>query len=155
NIQFQFEKIDLLELAQDTAEKLEPHALQKQIKLTVTGQKAEISGVRQILQEIVFNLCDNAIKYNHNNGTVNVTVSTSGKDVILAVKDSGFGIPEEHQSRIFERFYRVDKSHSRDTGGTGLGLSIVKHGVEFHNAKIKLSSEPGKGTTVKIIFNKQ
>ncbi|NLM74819.1 MAG: PAS domain S-box protein [Clostridiaceae bacterium] len=152
NINFEFEKVDLFEVVKETAEKLTLQALQKGIDFSVKGQKAVISGVRQILQEIVFNLCDNAIKYNYEKGIVEVIVRKSDENVILTVKDNGPGIPKEHQSRIFERFYRVDKSHSRDTGGTGLGLSIVKHGVEFHKGKINLSSEPGKGTTVEVVF---
>ncbi|MDD4769708.1 MAG: ATP-binding protein, partial [Eubacteriales bacterium] len=128
---------------------------QKQIKLSVSGEKAIVAGVWPILEEMVFNLCDNAIKYNREKGTVDVNVSTVSENVILTVADDGFGIPREHQDRVFERFYRIDKSHSRDTGGTGLGLAIVKHSVEFHNARLQLSSEPGKGTTVKVFFKRQ
>jgi two-component system phosphate regulon sensor histidine kinase PhoR len=152
NIQLPFEQIDLLELAQDVAGRLAPHALKKQIRVSVSGEKAVISGVRQILGEMVYNLCDNAIKYNYEKGMVDVNVSASSGNVTLTVADNGFGIPREHQSRVFERFYRIDKSHSRDTGGTGLGLSIVKHSAEYHNARIQLSSEPGKGTVISVIF---
>ena len=98
------------------------------------------------------NLCSNAVKYNVEGGKVDVTVAKKGSQVILTVADTGIGIPPEHQSRVFERFYRVDKSHSKATGGTGLGLSIVKHAVQYHNAKINLQSTPGKGTTITVIF---
>ncbi|MDD3074271.1 MAG: ATP-binding protein [Eubacteriales bacterium] len=155
NVQLSFEDIDLLELAQEAAGRLTALALQKQIKLSVSGEKAIVAGVWPILEEMVFNLCDNAIKYNREKGTVDVNVSTASENVILTVADDGFGIPREHQDRVFERFYRIDKSHSRDTGGTGLGLAIVKHSVEFHNARLQLSSEPGKGTTVKVFFKRQ
>lgn len=104
---------------------------------------------------MIYNLCDNAIKYNNEKGWVEVEIGASAEYVTLTVADNGFGIPKEEQSRVFERFYRIDKSHSRDTGGTGLGLSIVKHGAEFHNARIRLSSAPGKGTTVTIIFKRE
>jgi two-component system phosphate regulon sensor histidine kinase PhoR len=104
---------------------------------------------------MIYNLCDNAIKYNYENGKVDVNVKTFSDQVVLTVADNGFGIPREHQSRVFERFYRIDKSHSRETGGTGLGLSIVKHSAEFHNAKIRLMSKPGKGTTITVIFSRE
>ena len=155
NVQLSFEDIDLLELAQEAVGRLTALALQKQIKLSVSGEKAIVAGVRPILEEMVFNLCDNAIKYNREKGTVAVNVSTVSENVIFTIADDGFGIPREHQDRVFERFYRIDKSHSRDTGGTGLGLAIVKHSVEFHNARLQLSSEPGKGTTVKVFFKRQ
>ena len=155
NVPLPFEEIDLLALAQDAAERLAPLAEQKQITLSVSGEKAIISGVRPILEEMVYNLCDNAIKYNKEQGTVDVKVGASAEQVRLTVADDGLGIPLEHQSRIFERFYRVDKSHSRDTGGTGLGLSIVKHSAEFHNARLELSSTPGKGTTVAVVFERK
>lgn len=155
NVQFPVEKVDLLALAREAAERLAPLALEKKIGISVSGEKAIVSGVRPILEEMVYNLCDNAIKYNNEKGSVEVKVCSSVEEVILTVTDNGFGIPREHQNRVFERFYRIDKSHSRDTGGTGLGLSIVKHGAEFHNARIQLSSEPGKGTTVAVIFKRQ
>jgi two-component system phosphate regulon sensor histidine kinase PhoR len=153
NIQLPFEDVDLLKLAREVADRLSPLALQKQIKMTVKGEKAVVRGVRPILEETIYNLCDNAIKYNYENGKVDVTVKPSRGKVVLIVADNGFGIPEAHQERIFERFYRIDKSHSKDTGGTGLGLSIVKHSAEFHDAKIELQSSPGKGTTISVIFN--
>ena len=109
-------------------------------------------GVRRYIYEIIYNLCDNAIRYNVENGKVVITVGKDGERVYVSVADTGIGIAHEHQSRIFERFYRVDKSHSRETGGTGLGLSIVKHAVQYHGGKMLIDSEVGKGTTIKIIF---
>ena len=109
-------------------------------------------GIPSILNEIVYNLCDNAVKYNVEKGTVYVKLEKKDKRVCLTVEDTGIGIPREEQERIFERFYRVDKSHSEDIGGTGLGLSIVKHGVAYHNAELKLESEVGKGTKITILF---
>ncbi|MFU0832528.1 MAG: histidine kinase [Oscillospiraceae bacterium] len=154
NIQLPFEEIDLLELAKETVSRLSPRAQQKQIKLSVSGKKAVISGVKQILSEMIYNLCDNAIKYNYEKGKVDVSVIPFPHQVVLTVADNGFGIPKEYQSRVFERFYRIDKSHSRETGGTGLGLSIVKHSAEFHHASVQLLSEPGKGTTITVIFRR-
>lgn len=155
NVQLPVEKIDLLALAQEVAVRLAPLVDEKQIRFSVRGEKAVVSGVRSILEEMIYNLCDNAIKYNNEKGWVEVEIGASAEYVTLTVADNGFGIPKEEQSRVFERFYRIDKSHSRDTGGTGLGLSIVKHGAEFHNARIRLSSAPGKGTTVTIIFKRE
>lgn len=152
NVKMPFEEIDLLELAKETAGRLSSLAEQKSIRLTVSGESGYISGVRQILEEMIYNLCDNAIKYNYENGKVDITVKKASDNVILTVADNGFGIPREHHSRVFERFYRIDKSHSRETGGTGLGLSIVKHSAEYHNAKIKLYSKPGEGTTITVTF---
>ena len=102
---------------------------------------------------MIYNLCDNAIIYNKKGGKADITLENTEKGIVLTVSDNGIGIPPEHQSRVFERFYRVDKSHSKETGGTGLGLSIVRHGAMLHNAQIKLKSEAGKGTEIKIIFN--
>ena len=111
-----------------------------------------ILGIPSILNEIVYNLCDNAVKYNVEKGKVTVSLKKKEKRTVLTVEDTGIGIPREEQERIFERFYRVDKSHSKDIGGTGLGLSIVKHGAAYHNAEITLESEVGKGTKISIIF---
>ena len=154
DVRLPVEEVDLLALAQEVAGRLGPPAREKQIRISVGGEKVMVSGVRQILEEMVYNLCDNAVKYNKEKGKVNVTVSTSNRNAILTVADNGLGIPREHQNRVFERFYRIDQSHSRGTGGTGLGLSIVKHGAELHHARLELSSEPGKGTTVTVIFKR-
>ena len=113
-----------------------------------------MSGIPQLLSAIVYNLTDNAIKYNHSGGKVFVSVTNVPDGVLLSVKDTGIGIPKDQQERVFERFYRVDKSHSKEVGGTGLGLSIVKHSAKLHGAKITLESEPGKGTEIAVLFPK-
>jgi len=142
------EQVDMLQLAEDVKEILTPSAAEKNIKISVTGNGFAVKGVRRMLQEILYNLCDNAIKYNIPGGTVTVHVDGNR----LVVSDTGIGIPAEHRERIFERFYRVDKSHSKASGGTGLGLSIVKHAAAYHNAEITLESTPGKGTAITIQF---
>lgn len=146
------EDVELLALAHSVCQRLKPVASQRGVTVSVSGTDAVVRGSRQILEEIVENLCDNAIKYNRENGKVDVSVQRTARGVELAVKDTGSGIPEEHRERVFERFYRVDKSHSRESGGTGLGLSIVKHGAAYHNAKVELESEMDKGTTVRVVF---
>ncbi|MBR5596707.1 MAG: two-component sensor histidine kinase [Lachnospiraceae bacterium] len=142
------EKVDLLAIAVDVKELLENSAAQKGITIDVSGKGFTVQGVQRMLQEAVYNLCDNAIKYNVQGGKVNIHV----EDKCLTVEDTGIGIPMEHQSRVFERFYRVDKSHSKESGGTGLGLSIVKHTVAYHQATISMESELGKGTKIYIGF---
>ena len=142
------EDVDLLALAQEVKTILEPCAAEKDVRIEVSGQGFPLIGVRRMLQEVIYNLCDNAVKYNVPGGRVQIRVE--GRQ--LTVSDTGIGIPQEHQDRIFERFYRVDKSHSKASGGTGLGLSIVKHAVAYHNASISLESAPGKGTTITIQF---
>lgn len=146
------EDVNLYELCDEVVKSLEPTASMRGIKLELVGGVCVINGVRRLLYEIVYNLCDNAIKYNVDNGRVTVTAKPDSDGVLLSVSDTGIGIPPEHQSRIFERFYRVDKSHSKQSGGTGLGLSIVKHAVKYHNAKLELVSAPGKGTTITVHF---
>ncbi|MBQ5322068.1 MAG: ATP-binding protein, partial [Oscillospiraceae bacterium] len=123
-----------------------------EVELSLSGEKTEIEGIPELLEAIVFNLCDNAIKYNRKGGKVSVSVTKTAKEAVLSVKDTGIGIPPEHRERIFERFYRVDKSHSKEVGGTGLGLSIVKHAAKVHNAKIELESGIQKGTEIKVVF---
>ena len=142
------ETVDILPLAEEVKALLQPSAQERNVTVTVSGVGFSVVGVRRLLQEVVYNLCDNAIKYNVPGGCVEIQVENNR----LTVRDTGIGIPPEHQDRIFERFYRVDKSHSKATGGTGLGLSIVKHAVAYHNAKIALDSTPGKGTTITIQF---
>lgn len=142
------EDVELLELVSNEAASLQSLADARHITLEVRGEPVHILGVRQLLHEIVYNLCENAIKYNVDGGSVTVTVG----ETFLRVKDTGIGIENAHQDRIFERFYRVDKSHSRQIGGTGLGLSIVKHAVEVMNGQIKLDSQPGVGTQITVIF---
>ena len=147
------EDIDLYDVAADVLESLEPQAKKRNITLTLTGSHAEIRGVLPVVQEMLYNLADNAIKYNRDGGTVTLSVKEENGKASVSVADSGIGIAREEQERVFERFYRVDKSHSKKIGGTGLGLSIVKHGAQMHGAKVLLESEPGKGTTVTVVFS--
>ena len=148
------EKVDMFEIVKATVQSLEPEAESADVSINMTGEQAVITGVPQLLGGIVYNLCDNAIKYNHKGGRVSISLKSSPNEVILTVSDNGIGIPAEDQNRIFERFYRVDKSHSKEIGGTGLGLSIVKHSAKIHNAKISLESTVGKGTTITVRFPK-
>ena len=120
--------------------------------MALTGEHAEIEGVEQLLKEMIYNLLDNAIKYNVPGGSVTASVRKSAGRTILSVSDTGIGIPYAHQPRVFERFYRVDKSHSKEVGGTGLGLSIVRHAAQYHGARLELKSQPGKGTTITVTF---
>ena len=147
-----FENVDLYEVATEVVAGLTNTAAIKDIKITVTGENINIKGIRRLLTEIIFNLCDNSIKYNKEGGIVEVSVNRQESNAVVSVKDSGIGISLEHQTRIFERFYRVDKSRSKELGGTGLGLSIVKHAVQYLNGKIDLQSSPGEGTTIQISF---
>ena len=148
------EPVDLLAVSQEAAENLHDAAAARDVTVSVTGQPSVIPGVRRLLYEVVYNLCDNAIKYNRDGGRVDVTVAADADGSSITVADTGIGIAPEHQSRIFERFYRVDKSHSKASGGTGLGLSIVKHAVQYHHGRIELESTPGTGTTIRVIFPK-
>lgn len=148
------ESVDMLVLAEDAAARLSSKAKDKNISVTVNGDHGNITGVRQILDEMIYNLCDNAIKYNKKNGKVEVIVKDYISNVSVTVKDNGIGIPAEDLDRVFERFYCVNKSHSKESGGTGLGLSIVKHGAIFHKAKINIDSTLGIGTSIEIVFKK-
>lgn len=152
NGEMPFENVDLYEVVQDICQNLTLPSKKKKVTILTEGKSAEIYGVRHILYEMLYNLVDNAIKYNKEGGYVKVLLAKEKDKVCFSVEDNGIGIPKEEQERIFERFYRVDKSHSRMTGGTGLGLSIVKHGALLHHAKIILNSEPGKGTKIQIWF---
>ena len=145
-----FEVCDLTEIAREVTESLADAADQRKISLTFSGEPFGLCSVKRLLAEICYNLCDNAIKYNREGGQVMVSVSRVGEEAVLAVKDTGIGIPPEHQERVFERFYRVDKSHSKESGGTGLGLSIVKHAVQDLGGRIELDSTPGEGTEIKV-----
>ena len=147
------EPVDLYDLSAKVLEDLRPVAEKEGISLDLSGCHAVVPGVRQLLSEMIYNLCDNAIKYNRPGGSVYVDISKKQNEVCLAVTDTGIGIPPEHQKRVFERFYRVDKSHSKEIGGTGLGLSIVKHGAQYHGARIELESESGTGTQIRLIFS--
>ncbi len=148
----QWEKLDLLALCRENILHLEDAARRRQVTLEVRGDTLTVRGVRQVLDEIVFNLCDNAIKYNKPGGTVTVTVGWRDDKAMIEVRDTGIGIPKEEQSRVFERFYRVDKSHSKELGGTGLGLSIVKHGAAFLGANLELDSREDEGTVIRVLF---
>ena len=147
------ESVNLLSVAQDVARRLDSAAQKAGVTLKVMGLSVEVRGIPSVLDEMVYNLCDNAIKYNHPGGTVNVTVAPADDgSAEVTVEDTGIGIPVEDQSRVFERFYRVDKSHSKEIGGTGLGLSIVKHGASLHGAPIHMDSQVGRGTSVQLLF---
>ena len=148
------EEVDLYDIVRSTIESLSPEAEAAGVTVSFSGQHVAVNGISQLLSGIVYNLCDNAIKYNRQGGSVSVSLSSDEKDAVLTVSDTGIGIPAEHQQRIFERFYRVDKSHSKEVGGTGLGLSIVKHAAKIHDAKIKLSSVPDQGTEITVILPK-
>lgn len=148
-----FEQVDIGELGEDVINNLQNRAVKKKINLEYTGGPAQMQGVRHVLYEMFYNITDNAIRYTPDGGDVKVFVGKLNGKPYFRVEDNGIGIPESEQQRIFERFYRVDKSHSRETGGTGLGLSIVKHGAVLHHAKILLDSEPGKGTKMEILFD--
>ncbi|MDO5398630.1 MAG: ATP-binding protein [bacterium] len=154
SIPLENERVDLYDLSGEIIERLKSEAAKKNVTLNLIGSNAEIVGIRKILDEMIYNLCDNAVKYNKENGTVDVIINSTDKKVNVIVRDTGIGIRPEHQSRVFERFYRVDKSHSKKVGGTGLGLAIVKHGALCHNADINLESAEGKGTSITISFDK-
>ena len=149
------QEIDLLNLARTVEDRLQSTAKQHQVELELTGDHAAIQGLPSVVEEMVYNLCDNAIKYNRPGGKASVQVEDGADAVTVTVSDTGIGIPPEDRERVFERFYRVDKSHSKAIGGTGLGLSIVKHGAALHNAQVELDSAPGKGTTVRLRFPKE
>ncbi len=149
-----WDMVDLYAVAEETINSLADEAESNGIKFELYGETVLINGIRQLLQEIIYNLCDNAIKYNCRGGSVSVGVKNENEFAVLTITDTGIGIPAEHQERIFERFYRVDKSHSKEIGGTGLGLSIVKHAAKLHNAEIELHSIVNKGTEITIKFPK-
>ncbi len=154
NLSAQIQQVDLYEIAKEIHIRLQHQANKKQIDLRLQGSSCEVKGVPHILDEMIYNLCDNAIKYNREKGSVTLTVLPREEDIMVAVADTGIGIPYEEQERVFERFYRIDKSHSKEIGGTGLGLSIVKHGAAFHEASIQLESVPGEGTCITLLFPK-
>ena len=149
---YEKENVNITELSRDVARRLKMSADKKNVKIGISGEDIIVYGVRKILDEMIFNLCDNAVKYNKEGGTVEIRVKKEDGKTVLSVRDTGIGIAPSQQSRVFERFYRVDKSRSKAEGGTGLGLSIVKHGAMYHGAEIKLTSTPGEGTEVTVIF---
>ena len=150
-----WEDTDLYDLAADVLESLRPAAEARRVALQLEGEHAVVRGVTPILREMLYNLCDNAVKYNREGGDAAVILSQTEREIRVTVADTGIGIPFAHQSRVFERFYRVDQSRSRQIGGTGLGLPIVKHGAQIHNARLELLSAPGRGTTISIVFQKE
>ncbi len=149
------ESVNLYEVAQEVRSMLEEAAKKKQIVLRLDGTGVMVTGVYRLLMEVLYNLCDNAIKYNRNGGTVSIETGEEGPWAKITVRDTGIGIPPEDQCHVFERFYRVDKSRSKSSGGTGLGLSIVKHAVQYHNGEIKLKSRPGEGTEITVLLQKR
>ncbi len=149
----EYQDVDLLQLAEECEDMLNMNARRLNVTMEVRGSSAVVSGDRQLLEELLYNLCDNAIRYNNQGGKVTITTGTEDGSPFLSVKDTGIGIPGEHQERVFERFYRVDKSRSKATGGTGLGLAIVKHIVAQHGAKIFLDSQISKGTEIRVVFS--
>lgn len=152
-VEVPFYKIDLYQIAESCVNMIRINAKKHGVSLSLEGSHCEIIANKEMIEEVIFNLCDNAIRYNNKGGSVRVRIEKKGNQAILSVKDTGIGIPKEHQERIFERFYRVDRGRSKSTGGTGLGLAIVKHVISKHHAEISLESEKGKGTEIKIIFN--
>lgn len=152
---YEWEQLDAYAVVKDVCGRLKDIAAKKNVHLYIDGDKTMLCTVRPILDEIIYNLCDNGIKYNRDDGTVSIHLREMGENVEIRVKDNGIGIPGEDQNRVFERFYRVDKSHSKEIGGTGLGLSIVKHGVTFLGGTLKMISEIGKGTEITMIFPKE
>ncbi|MCR5355831.1 MAG: two-component sensor histidine kinase [Lachnospiraceae bacterium] len=148
----EWEKVDLYEVAGDVKQELSVQSIEKKVNITVEGSRETIKGIGHLLHEMIYNLCDNAIKYNHEGGNVTVTIGKDDGRPWISVTDDGIGIPLNEQDRVFERFYRVDKSHSQKIGGTGLGLSIVKHGAALHGADVSLKSAPGDGTSITITF---
>ena len=152
NTEMNWENVDALSVAKEALEMVGPIAESRNISLTIKGEPAPLNSVHKLLYDIIYNLCDNAVKYNKEGGFVKVDVKTAGDKVQVAVSDNGVGIAPADQSRVFERFYRVDKSHSRESGGTGLGLSIVKHAVAYLKGSISLESTLGKGTTITVSF---
>ena len=150
--QFERAPVDLFGLSEQAMASLRPVADRQSVSLSLQGEHAEIDGVEQLLKEMIYNLLDNAIKYNVPGGSVTLSIRKTGPRTVLSVSDTGIGIPFADQPRVFERFYRVDKSHSKEVGGTGLGLSIVRHAAQYHNARLDLKSQPGKGTTITVTF---
>ena len=155
SVELEKENVDLFEMTREIISRLSPQAAQKNIRMELTGESVSCYGIRQILDEMIYNVCENAVKYNIEGGRVSAWVGNTLDGPKVSVTDTGIGIPKEHHERIFERFYRVDKSHSKERGGTGLGLSIVKHGALLHGAKVTVDSMPGRGTRIEMLFPKE
>ena len=154
SMEVEWEDVDLYELSHEIIDRLAMSAKKRSVEVELQGEPVVYYGVRQMLDEMIFNLCENAIKYNVPDGKVTIRVGNSPEGIKVVVEDTGIGIPKDQQERVFERFYRVDKSHSKKTGGTGLGLSIVKHAAIYHHAQIYVDSEVGKGTRMEVLFVK-
>lgn len=154
-IPYEWENVDLYRISKEIFQGLSEAAQQKKIHLYIDGERMILRTVRPILEEILYNLCDNAMKYNKEEGSVSLCLKETDTQVRITISDTGIGIPKEDQSRVFERFYRVDKSHSKEIGGTGLGLSIVKHGVTYLGGYVEMDSEEGRGTEITIVFPKE
>lgn len=152
SVEVEREEVDLYEMCQDIAERLAMSAKKRNVSMELYGESIRYYGVKQMLDEMIFNLCENAIKYNVPNGKVKIGIKNAPEGMKVIIEDTGIGIPKDQQERVFERFYRVDKSHSKETGGTGLGLSIVKHAAIFHHAQIRMESEVGVGTKMEVVF---
>ena len=152
HVELEREEVNLYELCSDIVDRLGMSAKKRNVQVELEGESVLYYGVRQMLDEMIFNLCENAIKYNVPEGKVLLWVGNTNQGVKVIVQDNGIGIPKDQQERVFERFYRVDKSHSKETGGTGLGLSIVKHAAIFHHAQIRMESEVGVGTKMEVVF---
>ncbi len=148
----EWERVDLYEAAEEVKQALRAQAAEKNVNITVEGKRETIKGIGHLINELLFNLCDNAIKYNHEGGNVVIKIGKDGSKPWISVTDDGIGIPVDEQERVFERFYRVDKTHSKKIGGTGLGLSIVKHGAGLHGAEVSMKSAPGDGTSITLTF---
>ena len=155
SVELEKEEVNLYEMTREIISRLSPQAAQKNIRMEVTGEPVMCFGIRQILDEMIYNVCENAVKYNNEGGRVSVWAGSTLDGPKISVSDTGIGIPKEHHERIFERFYRVDKSHSKERGGTGLGLSIVKHGALLHGAKVTVDSVPGRGTRIEMQFPRE
>ncbi len=151
-VEIEKEEVDLYRMVREICSRLAPQASKRKVSLQLEGESVIYRGVRQILDEMVYNICENAIKYNKEGGSVKIWVGSTLEGPKIIVEDTGIGIPKEYQERIFERFYRVDKSHSKEYEGTGLGLAIVKHGAQLHGASVTVDSTPGKGTKMQIQF---
>lgn len=151
-VELEKEEVDLYELSREIISRLAPQAAKNQVRLELTGESVKYTGIRQILDEMIYNITENAIKYNNPGGRVSVWAGNTLQGKKVVVMDNGIGIPEDQIDRIFERFYRVDKSHSKERGGTGLGLSIVKHGVMLHHGEVHVESKLGEGTRIELVF---
>lgn len=153
-IELEKEEVELYSLTREIVSRLAPQAEKKKVQMEVTGEEVTYYGIRHILDEMIYNLCENAVKYNKDGGSIKIWVGNTLSGIKIIVEDTGIGIPENQKERVFERFYRVDKSHSKETGGTGLGLSIVKHGAILHGASIHVESRLGEGTKIELTFSK-